>query len=63
MRSFEVATLEANCLGSRHYPKRHRAALIQRESEGIPSDPGIIVEKTTRFSAVQSSFNEGLHSD
>ena len=63
MRSFEMITSEANGLESRLQPKRHRTAFIQRKSEGIPGDPGIVVLKATRSSVVQRSFSGGVHNN
>jgi hypothetical protein len=61
MRSFEVIPPEANRPGSRLQPKRRGAALIQKDSECVPSDPDAVVAKVNPFGFAGRGFKQSIH--
>jgi len=61
MRAFEIIAPEANRPAPRLQPKRRRAALIQKDSECIPSDPDAIVAKVNPFSFAGRCFTQSVH--
>jgi hypothetical protein len=61
MRSFQVVTPEVNRPGSRLQPKRRGTATIQKDSEGIPGDPGVVAAKVNPFGFAGRGFKQNVH--
>jgi hypothetical protein len=61
MRSFEIITPEANRSGSGLQPERRGAALIQKDSERIPGDPGVGVAKVNPFGFAGRGCQQSVH--
>ena len=61
MGSFEIIRLEANRPVSRFKPKWRRAALIQKDPEGIPGEPGVVAAKVHLCGCACRGFKQSVH--